>query len=76
MSLTKLEDCIRSYSSRGSVAHLVLGQTILGSSALCGQVGPIGDWLGTGDQNEYDKAAALMTCRRCRTRFKELYEKE
>lgn len=53
----------RLYLKRGHVSHAVRradGQI----TAECG-VWTLGWWYGTGNQDEYEKAAALPECKRC-----------
>ena len=62
-----IEKCTRVYTPRGSVAHLRAPfSTIRNGSTLC----PVmpewpGEWLGTGGQAEYEKAASLPLCKAC-----------
>lgn len=58
------DGCTRAYARHGTMAHLLEpgDQASAGSVALCGSHAP---WLGTGSQDEYEKAAALPLCGRC-----------
>lgn len=55
------------YLPRGTVVHAIhrLGGGIA-ATALCG-TGPwcASEWLGTGRQDEYERAATLPACRNC-----------
>lgn len=52
------------YTAFGAVAHALLNAREL--SALCGiGVWRPEDWRGTGSQDEYERVAALPTCRVC-----------
>lgn len=54
----------RKYKPHGHVAHIVpFGQPY----SLCGAapMGLGGDWYGTGDMDEIEKAASLPTCGAC-----------
>jgi hypothetical protein len=65
----------RFYTPGGTVAHLIedrqwddggsLYATESYPRAACGWWGQHSYWRGTGSQTEYDKAAALPTCRKC-----------
>jgi hypothetical protein len=57
----------RLYARRGSVAHLSPPWGHPGY-VLCG-FEPQGDWRGTGSQDEYELAAELAACSRCRRLF-------
>jgi hypothetical protein len=60
----------RVYTFTGKVAHLVAvggSPSLHRPPALCGR--EAGTWLGTGSQAEYEKAAALPTCRFCAERL-------
>jgi hypothetical protein len=63
--------CTRVYLPRGRVAHL---RRPWSPGVMCpsvpGTPGP-GEWLGTGSQGEYDKAASLPLCRRCQAATRE-----
>jgi hypothetical protein len=62
----------RFYLPHGQVAHAIsnIGPRSLYTSAAC-RTGPgFGSfWLGTGTQDEYEKAATLPRCRRCELRI-------
>ena len=55
-----MSDTRRVYTPKGKVAHL----TQQGTITLCRLWYPEGLW-GTGSQEEYEKAAALPTCKTC-----------
>lgn len=62
------DECTRLYTPHGHVAHLRSPAHAIASAVpvLCPQMRPWpGDWLGTGSQAEYDKAARLPACRHC-----------
>jgi hypothetical protein len=61
---------VRLYTQRGSVAHLSPPWDASPRGVLCRFV-PMwpGEWLGTGSQAEYELAAELETCSRCRNAF-------
>lgn len=63
-----LADYGRLYLRRGSRAHL--SAPLTWRRVLC-SAEPAGsdDWLGTGSQAEYDKAASLPLCRACKAAF-------
>jgi hypothetical protein len=61
----QLSDYTRLYWQHGHVAHLMPGYSASVSSTMCGE-GPDSWMLGTGSQDEYDKAARLPTCKRCK----------
>lgn len=61
------------YTHTGSVVHAL---TYLGSIGALAHVAVCGmspswfnDWLGSGDQDEYERAAQLPPCRRCLLRL-------
>jgi hypothetical protein len=58
----------RRYTSIGRVAHAVDidGPHPAYAGARCHLDAPLGGWLGTGSQAEYERAAALPLCRLCR----------
>lgn len=58
------DTCNRIYTPRGTVAHLSYPGW-LGGNPLCPALEPRGGWLGTGRQDEYDRAASLPLCSRC-----------
>ena len=62
-------ECPRVYTPRGRMAHLLRpgDQPSAGRApALCLRYPrPGASWLGTGSQDEYDKAAALPLCGKC-----------
>lgn len=64
----KLADYRRVYLPSGRRAHL--SPPFSARSGLCA-IAPEwpADWLGTGSQDEYDRAAALPLCRRCQSVF-------
>lgn len=66
MILISENDCTRLYLPRSRVAHLATPDS--GHYALCRRVAPRWpeEWLGTGSQAEYEKAAKMRTCTRCR----------
>ncbi len=54
------------YLLNGKVAHaLEPGHVRSGSTAKCGIFPFLSDWLGTGNQNEYERAAELPRCISC-----------
>jgi hypothetical protein len=61
----------RVYTPYGKMAHLLpLGDRATAGYpvALCRRSPALFDsWLGTGSQGEYEKAAALPLCKRCKT---------
>lgn len=64
---------VRRYTPGGTVAHLVDDadwDRVPGGvvTALCGWWGQQTYWRGSGSQAEYDRAAALPTCRKCAQR--------
>lgn len=62
------DECTRAYAPRGKMAHLLPGTPQSGkyASTLCLRYPrPGASWLGTGSQDEYDKAAALPLCGKC-----------
>jgi hypothetical protein len=66
MSLT--DAFTRVHMLHGKTIHLVLADTALSGSprALCRARPYLGrSWFGTGDQLEYEKAAALPVCGKC-----------
>lgn len=64
----------RRYLANGAVAHVIDVDRVAPSEglALCG-VGPQWfvphGWRGTGTQDEYERAAELLLCRRCASRL-------
>jgi len=65
-----LKDYERRYTPGGKVAHLIWGpdwsrQEATYPHAACGWSGQTTYWRGTGNQDEYDRAAELPVCRRC-----------
>lgn len=57
------------YLPRGLVAHAL--DTASEAAAICGASAGHGDyWLGTGTQDEYERAATLPECRRCAARLR------
>lgn len=64
-----LDDCTRVYRPTGRTTHHLLppGDTASsGVETLCGIRNSLGrTWLGTGGQEEYEKAASLPVCKRC-----------
>jgi protein-tyrosine phosphatase len=64
----KLADYRRLYTRRGTRAHLA--GPYGGTGVLCAvEPGAFDDWLGTGDQREYERAASLPLCRQCKSAF-------
>lgn len=55
----------RRYTRGGRVAHLVRVEAAQGRALCRRQPDGFEDWRGTGDQVEYERAAALPLCRRC-----------
>jgi hypothetical protein len=57
----------RVYTDGGTVAHLLddLLSPNEPNSALCGRSPWPGLWLGTGSQDEYERALDLLTCAPC-----------
>lgn len=57
----------RRYTPRGKVAHLIFDTDMAHDipHAVCGWWGQKSYWLGTGNQDEYDKASAMIVCKRC-----------
>ncbi len=56
------------YLPNGRVVHALTGTSDAG--AVCGVYAlPASEWRGTGNQNEYEQAAALPKCRRCVARI-------
>lgn len=56
------------YLRRGKHLHLVLSGTSTHCGAACGAMpswAPGEGWLGTGNQEEYERAATLPKCKRC-----------
>lgn len=52
------------YVPRGRVAHAIpFGESY--SKSLCGLYPWTTGWMGTGNQDEYDRAASLPVCQRC-----------
>lgn len=61
---------VRLYTRRGTVAHLSPPWDATPRGVLCGFVPSWpGEWLGTGSQGEYELAADMETCSRCRRLF-------
>ena len=59
-------ECTRLYTPQGAVAHLQPPLSSGVKTVLCPRMWPWPDgWLGTGSQAEYEKAAALPTCKEC-----------
>jgi hypothetical protein len=57
------DECTRLYMRLGRVAHL---RNTFAPGVLCDATPPSHEeWLGTGSQAEYEKAAGLPLCRKC-----------
>lgn len=56
-----LKDATRVYTTKGLKAHLIrnAGSRV----AVCGAFQP--SWLGTGSQDEHDRASVMQTCKLC-----------
>jgi hypothetical protein len=68
----KASEYTRLYTRHGLVAHLSPPGGALGvmHGVLCSVLPKWpDDWLGTGSQKEYELAADMDTCQRCRDRF-------
>lgn len=52
----------RVYVKGGKVAHSIVEGGEYGFCVVC-RLNPVGPWLGTGSQEEYDKAAKLPNCK-------------
>jgi hypothetical protein len=77
--MTYIEDCKRVYGAHGKYAHLLDPGVSVDDPALCGRmlwasrsyIGMWNAWLGTGSQEEYERAMSLPLCSMCEYRAKE-----
>lgn len=62
-----MRDCTRVYTEGGMVAHYLDGLLSPNeyNAALCGRMPSPGLWLGTGSQDEHERAQDMRLCGPC-----------